>query len=909
MFKKSLVLAVLAAVSGPAFALSNTFTYQGSLQDGAVAATGVYDLQFQLQTQAGAAVGAPVLRDDVQVTGGVFTVELNFGTSITSADFQLQIGVRPGASVGAFTSLSPATKIAPSPQAQVAAMATEAITVSPGAIGSAQINASQVQARVSSSCPPGQSIRVVSASGTVTCEPSNPGPTGPAGPTGPTGPAGSTGPIGPAGPTGNTGLTGPAGPTGPQGLTGPAGSTGPTGPAGPTGNTGLTGPAGPTGPQGLTGPAGSTGPIGPAGPTGNTGLTGPAGPTGPQGPAGLTGATGSQGPAGSANIVGTAGKYVVFTNTNSGGDAYISQSNFAGIPVVSVAAKLQVPSDIYSTGAGLVLGTGTTLTGRPVARYESIALTGPAGGFTANVIQGSPDNFTATGVRGASIGGGGAPTGDSDPAFFGNEDPNKITSHYGVIAGGYSNTAGDGNPDLANAALATVGGGRLNSATNFGSTVAGGSFGRATGSLSTVSGGFDNLASASDSTVSGGTSNTASGLWSGVGGGKGNVASGEYASVGGGDTNIVSGNAATVSGGDHNSATGPNSTVGGGTSVSASGDSSTASGGFSNTASGVQSTASGGRHNRALGRSSTVSGGAFNCAGGDDSWAAGSSVYVRPGNEAGDGACFDNFGNSGDANGDEGTFAWADSNPGYFVSTGPNQFLVRAAGGMAINTNTPAVGAALTVNGNAAISTTGSLSFGTQTRQMLNLWGPNDFGIGVQTGTLYSRSNTSFAWFQGGVHNDGFNNAGGGTVRMTLDSLGQLRTTTGTIATVSDGRLKKNVSDYTGALSQIAALRPVYFEYKDSSQPFEAPGQHLGFIAQEVQKVFPQWVSEDEQGYLSLSLRGFEAVAVRAMQELEAENAALRDSDSAQIAQLDALRAENASLQARLDRLEAIIKR
>jgi hypothetical protein len=223
MHRKSLVFVLLTGLSGHAFALSNTFTYQGSLQDAGAAANGNYDLQFSLQTQAGAPVGTALLRDDVVVSQGVFTVELDFGSSITSGDFQLQIGVRPGASSGAFTALSPATRIHPTPQAQVAGLAAEAITVSPGAIGSTQINASQVQARVSAGCPSGQSIREVNANGTVTCESSSSGPVGPQGPAGPAGPAGATGATGA---TGNTGAVGPVGPTGPQGPAGPAGAPG-----------------------------------------------------------------------------------------------------------------------------------------------------------------------------------------------------------------------------------------------------------------------------------------------------------------------------------------------------------------------------------------------------------------------------------------------------------------------------------------------------------------------------------------------------------------------------------------------------------------------------------------------------------------------------------------------------------
>ncbi|MBK8286418.1 MAG: hypothetical protein IPK97_16970, partial [Ahniella sp.] len=81
---------------------------------------GTYDLRFALQASgrcAGRRCGAA--RHDVMARlKGVFTVELDFGAIITSGDFQLQIGVRPGASAGAFP-LSPRPKINPTPQAQV----------------------------------------------------------------------------------------------------------------------------------------------------------------------------------------------------------------------------------------------------------------------------------------------------------------------------------------------------------------------------------------------------------------------------------------------------------------------------------------------------------------------------------------------------------------------------------------------------------------------------------------------------------------------------------------------------------------------------------------------------------------------------------------------------------------------
>lgn len=69
------------------------------------------------------------------------------------------------------------------------------------------------------------------------------------------------------------------------------------------------------------------------------------------------------------------------------------------------------------------------------------------------------------------------------------------------------------------------------------------------------------------------------------------------------------------------------------------------------------------------------------------------------------------------------------------------------------------------------------LNFGSTTRQMINLWGGGDFGIGVQTATFYQRTNTNFAWYQGGIHSENALAPGGtGVSLMTLsDSLLMLR--------------------------------------------------------------------------------------------------------------------------------------
>jgi hypothetical protein len=278
--------------------------------------------------------------------------------------------------------------------------------------------------------------------------------------------------------------------------------------------------------------------------------------------------------------------------------------------------------------------------------------------ITTNTIAGSHANSVTAGVRGATIAGGGVPSGNSDPDYN-DENPNRVTDHYGTVGGGYGNQAGDAAGTTADRAFATVGGGAVNTA------------------------------SGSVSTVSGGQVNTASGPGSTVGGGLGATASGEYSTVGGGYLNTASGGLSTVGGGQRNTASGAHSTVGGGYDNTASGGLSTVGGGFFNTASGFRS---------------TVSGGELNCAGGAYSWAGGLRAKVRPA-AAGSGAC--SGVGVGGANGDQGTFVWADSQNADFVSTGPNQFLVRAQGGFGFNTNSIPSGRFLNTSTGAYLSTTG----------------------------------------------------------------------------------------------------------------------------------------------------------------------------------------------------------
>ena len=85
-------------------------------------------------------------------------------------------------------------------------------------------------------------------------------------------------------------------------------------------------------------------------------------------------------------------------------------------------------------------------------------------------------------------------------------------------------------------------------------------------------------------------------------------------------------------------------------------------------------------------------------------------------------------------------------------------------GNVGIGTTTPS--AKLDVNGDCRFR--GEHFFGNSVRQMLNLWG-TEYGVGIQSGTLYLRSDRNFAFYEGGTHNDNELNAGsGGHARLVI---------------------------------------------------------------------------------------------------------------------------------------------
>lgn len=531
-------------------ALTPAFTYQGELRLASGPATGSYDLQFRLYNSPTGTtqIGATVTASGVAVANGLFAVPLDFGPAQFAGDRQwLEIAVRAAGS-GGFETLTPRTELTAAPYAWGAAVAlANSVTttsvvdgtiqggdLAPGAVGTTQINASQVQRRVSGSCVGTQGVQAINPDGSVACASF----------------AGGAGTV--------TSI-----------------ATG----------------------AGLTG-----GPI-------------------------TTSGTISVAPGGIGTTQINASQVQRRVTGTCGGSQFIRQVAEDGSVVCGGVAMTLDWSLTGNAGTNPATNFIGTTDGQPVelrannqrmARFESVLLSGPAGGYTANVTLGSPENAVGPNVRGATISGGGVRVGDSDPAGS-NDGPNRVTAHYGTVSGGWGNQAGGGNE--------------------------------------------------------------VSGTFATIGGGNGNTVTGTVGTIGGGSGNEVRGRSGTIAGGIDNYASGvEGSAVGGGTFNTASSDRSVVGGGVFNTASGAYSTVSGGRRN---------------CAGGAHSWAGGRRAKVRPGSASGDpGTGGPNTGCVGvslaaDADGDRGTFVWADDADADFTSTGANQFLVRASGGVGFNTTAP----------------------------------------------------------------------------------------------------------------------------------------------------------------------------------------------------------------------------
>jgi hypothetical protein len=113
------VVAPSTAVVRAARAADTVFTYQGLLRQGGAPVDGQCEVQFRLFDAAmdGNPIGTTNVFDKLIVTGGVFTVLLDFGNAFDSSDRWLEIASRCPAGSGDLATLTPRQPITATPYA------------------------------------------------------------------------------------------------------------------------------------------------------------------------------------------------------------------------------------------------------------------------------------------------------------------------------------------------------------------------------------------------------------------------------------------------------------------------------------------------------------------------------------------------------------------------------------------------------------------------------------------------------------------------------------------------------------------------------------------------------------------------------------------------------------------------
>jgi hypothetical protein len=146
------------------------------------------------------------------------------------------------------------------------------------------------------------------------------------------------------------------------------------------------------------------------------------------------------------------------------------------------------------------------------------------------------------------------------------------------------------------------------------------------------------------------------------------------------------------------------------------------------------------------------------------------------------------------------------------------------------------------------------------------------FDIGVNTSDqaiVWQRENTNLLFATNNTEKMRINSAGSvgiGTNNPSykLDVTGTIRAT-GDIIAYSDVRVKENIKTIDNSLEKVSKLRGVEFNKIGDNE------KSIGVIAQEIEKIIPEVVKEDDKGMKSVAYGNISGLLIEAIKELKAK--------------------------------------
>lgn len=192
----------------------------------------------------------------------------------------------------------------------------------------------------------------------------------------------------------------------------------------------------------------------------------------------------------------------------------------------------------------------------------------------------------------------------------------------------------------------------------------------------------------------------------------------------------------------------------------------------------------------------------------------------------------------------------------------------------ALTVNGGAAGAGLRVTGNNVLTGTSTLNAPAGTVP-LNVTGTGANAANFVGGVLLSGGANALTVI-------GPTNFTGGNMTFTGDI-----NVTGQVHASSDRRLKNDIKQITDALNKISQIEGVTYLMKDAGDQHQ-----MGVIAQEVERVFPEAVHKNENGYLSVNYSALVAPLIESVKQLKTEQDDLK-------AELAEIRRELASMKSK----------